>query len=96
MAEEADGQDTGAEASGAGVDPFAAVIALGGASQKTAYAFLNDQRALIADQRLFIADSAITCANNSSSFASTSGNSGWAFCCGLPPALLAYPSFRSD
>ena len=51
MAEENDGQETGAEASGAGGDPFAAAMALGGASREEADAFLRDQRALIADQR---------------------------------------------
>jgi len=51
MAEENDGQETGAEASGAGVDPFAAAMALGGASRAKADAFLDNQNALIADQR---------------------------------------------
>jgi hypothetical protein len=44
MAEEADGQDGGAEASGAGADPFAAAMALGGASREEADVFLDDQR----------------------------------------------------
>ena len=51
MAEESEGSDVGAEASGAGVDPFAAAMALGGASRKDAHDYLADQRALIADQR---------------------------------------------
>src|SRR5471030_1585466 len=50
MAEETD-QDIGAEASGTGVDPFAAAMALGSASRSEADAFLRDQRALITDQR---------------------------------------------
>lgn len=52
MAEETE-QDTGAEASGAAVDPAAVALtlALGRASQKTADAFLNDQRGLIAIQK---------------------------------------------
>ena len=51
MAEEREGQDTGAEAAAGGVDAAAVALALGGASRGTADAFLNDQRALIADQR---------------------------------------------
>ena len=51
MTEETEGQDTGAEAVVGGVDAAAVALALNGASQKTADAFLNDQRALIADQR---------------------------------------------
>ncbi len=51
MAEETEGQDTGAEAVAGGIDPAALSLALGGASRRTADAFLNDQRALIADQR---------------------------------------------
>jgi len=47
MADEADGQDGGAEASGAGVDPAAVILALGAASRKAADAFLKNQRALI-------------------------------------------------
>ena len=54
MADEADGQDTGAEALGAGVDPAAVALALGGASREKADGFLDDQRALIADQRSYI------------------------------------------
>jgi tetratricopeptide (TPR) repeat protein len=50
VAEETDGQDTGIEASGAGVDPAAVALALVGASRETADAFLNDQRQLIASQ----------------------------------------------
>ena len=55
MAEEVDGQDSGAEASGAGVDPAAVALALGGASRDEADAFLKNQRALIDDQRSYIA-----------------------------------------
>jgi tetratricopeptide (TPR) repeat protein len=50
MAEEAD-QDTGAEATGAGVDPAAIALALSGASRENADAFLKKQGALIDDQR---------------------------------------------
>ena len=46
-----DGENTGAEASAAGVDPAAMALALGGASRTKADAFLEDQRKLIADQR---------------------------------------------
>ncbi len=55
MAEGSEGQETGAEAFGAGVDPFAAAMALGGASREKADAYLNEQQALAADQRKFIA-----------------------------------------
>ena len=51
MSEEAEGQDTGAEAVAGGVDPAAMALALSGASREDAGAFLKDQRALIADQR---------------------------------------------
>ncbi len=51
MADETDGQETGAEGSSAGVDPAAVALALGGASRDDANAFLKDQRGLIADQR---------------------------------------------
>jgi Tfp pilus assembly protein PilF len=51
VSEETEGQDTGAEAVAGGADAAAVALALNGASQKTADAFLNDQRALIADQR---------------------------------------------
>ena len=51
MAEEAEGQDTGAEAAASSVDPVAVALALGGSSREKADAFLDDQRALIADQR---------------------------------------------
>ena len=44
-------QDTGAEASGAGVDPAAVALALGGESREKADAFLEDQRSLIAIQK---------------------------------------------
>jgi tetratricopeptide (TPR) repeat protein len=50
VAEETE-QDTGAEASGAGVDPAAVALALGGASREDAGAFLKKQAALIDDQR---------------------------------------------
>ena len=56
MAEEAEGQDTGVEASGAGVDPAALALALGGASREDAGAFLKDQRALIAKQGALVDD----------------------------------------
>jgi tetratricopeptide (TPR) repeat protein len=49
VAEETE-QDTGAEASGAGVDPVAVALALGGASREEADAFLKDQRKFIAKQ----------------------------------------------
>jgi tetratricopeptide (TPR) repeat protein len=49
MAEETE-QDTGAEASGAGVDPAAVAIALIGASREKADAFLENQSALNAKQ----------------------------------------------
>jgi tetratricopeptide (TPR) repeat protein len=51
VAEETESQDTGAEASGAGVDPAAVALALGGASREKADAFLDDQRALITAQK---------------------------------------------
>ena len=51
MAEENEGLDTGAEASGAGVDPFAAAMALGGASREKADAFLDNQNSLIDIQK---------------------------------------------
>ena len=50
MAEEMDGQDSGAEASGAGVDPAAVALALGGAGREEADAFLKEQRKFIAKQ----------------------------------------------
>src|SRR5665213_2920082 len=56
MAEENESQDGGAQASGAGIDPAAVALALGGASREKADAFLDDQRILMADQRGFIAD----------------------------------------
>ncbi len=62
MAEEAE-QDTGAEASGAGVDPAAVALALGGASREKADAFLKTRT-------LSLIFKSITCANNSSTFAS--------------------------
>jgi tetratricopeptide (TPR) repeat protein len=51
VAEESEARDTGAEASGAGVDPAAIALALGGASREDAGAFLKKQGALIDDQR---------------------------------------------
>ena len=51
MAEESEGSDAGAEASGAGVDPFAAAMALGSASRNKADRFLEEQTALAIDQR---------------------------------------------
>src|ERR1019366_7513640 len=51
MAEENDGQDTGSEASGAGVDPAAVALALGGASREKADAFLDKQGALVDTQK---------------------------------------------
>ena len=56
MAEETDGYNAGAETSGAGVDPAAVALALGGASRAEADAYLKDQRTLIANQNAFIAD----------------------------------------
>jgi Flp pilus assembly protein TadD len=47
MAEETEGQESSAEASGAGVDPAAVALALSGASREEADAFLRDQRKLI-------------------------------------------------
>ena len=51
MSEDTEGQDTGAEASGAGVDPAAVALALGGASREKADVFLDEQRGIIKDQR---------------------------------------------
>jgi tetratricopeptide (TPR) repeat protein len=56
MAEEAEGRDSGAEASGAGVDPAAAALALSGASREEADAFLNDQRTILHKQGALIED----------------------------------------
>ena len=59
MAEEIEGQDTGAEASGAGItgaDPAAMALALTGADREEANAYLKDQRALAAGQIALIAD----------------------------------------
>jgi tetratricopeptide (TPR) repeat protein len=56
VAEETNGQETGAEASGIGVDPAAAALALGGASREDAAAFLKKQGALIDDQRHHLND----------------------------------------
>src|ERR1019366_2376359 len=56
MAEENDGQDTGAEASGSGVDPAAVALALGGASREKADAFLDDQRIVLLKQGALIED----------------------------------------
>ena len=55
MADEADDSDAGAEASGAGVDPAAVALALGGADRSEANAYLREQRSLASDQRKFIA-----------------------------------------
>jgi tetratricopeptide (TPR) repeat protein len=46
MAEETESQETGAEASGTGVDPAAVALALGGASREIANQFLEEQIAL--------------------------------------------------
>ncbi len=56
MSEETEGQETGAEASGAGADPAAMALAFNAANTdpsiaEDARAYLRDQRALIADQR---------------------------------------------
>ena len=51
MAEETEGQDTGAEAIAGGVDPAAMALALAGAGREEANTFLQQQGALIADQR---------------------------------------------
>ena len=53
VAEETE-QDTGAEASGAGVDPFAAAMALGGASREEADNFLRNQNAVLRNQNSLI------------------------------------------
>ena len=50
MSEEAEGQDTGAEAVAGGADPAAVALAMAGASRERADAFLKDQQALIAAQ----------------------------------------------
>jgi tetratricopeptide (TPR) repeat protein len=50
MAEKAEGLESGAEASAAGVDPAAVALALGGASREKADAFLDEQRRLTAKQ----------------------------------------------
>lgn len=49
VSEEAEGQDTGAEAVAGGFAPAAMALALVGASRENAGAFLKDQRVLIAD-----------------------------------------------
>ena len=51
MAEEIEGQDTGGEASFAGVDPAAVALALSGASRAKADAFLDNQSSLIDIQK---------------------------------------------
>jgi tetratricopeptide (TPR) repeat protein len=51
VAEEIEGQDTGAEAVAGAVDPVALAFALGGASREDAHEFLKKQGALIDDQR---------------------------------------------
>ena len=54
VSEETEGQDTGAEASGAGVDPAAVALALGGASREDAGAFLKKQ-SILADAQTRLA-----------------------------------------
>jgi tetratricopeptide (TPR) repeat protein len=54
VAEEAEGLDTGAPASAAGVDPAALALGLAGADRDKANAYLDDQRALVADQRKLV------------------------------------------
>jgi tetratricopeptide (TPR) repeat protein len=57
VAEETEGQDSGAEAVAggiAGADPVAAALALAGASREEADAFLREQRALVDDQRHYV------------------------------------------
>jgi hypothetical protein len=59
VAEETEGQDTGAEAvigGVAGADPAAVALALHGASREKADAFLDEQRRLATDQRALITD----------------------------------------
>jgi tetratricopeptide (TPR) repeat protein len=62
VSEETEGQDTGAEAVAGGIagvtgaDPFAAALALGGASREEADAFLKDQRAVLLKQGALIDD----------------------------------------
>ena len=56
MTEEIESQETGAEASGAGVDPAAVALALGGASREDAGAFLKDQRTVLLKQGALIDD----------------------------------------
>ena len=51
MSEETAGADSAPEGPGAGVDPVAVALALGGASQAQADAFLKKQEAFIDDQR---------------------------------------------
>ena len=51
MSEETAGADSAPESPGAGIDPVAVALALGGASQAQADAFLKKQEALIDDQR---------------------------------------------
>jgi tetratricopeptide (TPR) repeat protein len=51
VSEENEGTAGGPEGVGAGVDPVATAIALGGAGRQEANAFLKDQQALIADQQ---------------------------------------------
>jgi Tfp pilus assembly protein PilF len=51
MSEEAAGPESVPGGSRAGVDPFAAAMALGGASREEAREFLTNQNALVADQR---------------------------------------------
>jgi len=51
VSEETEKAGSGPEGNGAGIDPVAAALALGGASQAQADAYLLDQRALIEDQK---------------------------------------------
>jgi hypothetical protein len=51
VAEETEGQDTGAEAVAGGADPAAVALALGGASREVPDAFLKKPGALIEDRR---------------------------------------------
>ncbi len=51
MSEEIEGAGTGPDGNGVSADPVAVSLALGGASQAQADAFLQDQRSLIADQK---------------------------------------------
>jgi tetratricopeptide (TPR) repeat protein len=54
LSEELEGAESAPEGSGAGVDPVAVALALGGASQERADAFLKKQEGLIDDQRKLV------------------------------------------